>query len=68
MIDILTVLIVLLILVVPAVVLAGLGARIAAKRARLLEPETHGDDGGWPPNLPDLLKRRAGDMGPIDGD
>ena len=34
-------------------VLAGLGAKIAAKRARLVnpEPETYGDDGGRPHDL-----------------
>ncbi len=36
--DILTALIVLLIFGAPFVVLAGLGAKIAAKRARLVEP------------------------------
>ncbi len=41
--DILLVLILVLLLVVPFVVLAGLGARIAAKRARLVEPRYPGD-------------------------
>ena len=46
--DILLALILLLIVVVPFAVLAGLGARIAQRRQRLVEPETHGDQGGWP--------------------
>lgn len=47
--DILTILILFLIATMPFVLLAGLGARIAARRARLVEPETdghrHGDCG-----------------------
>ena len=34
-------------------------ARQRKLRRRPDEPETHGDDGGWPPNLPDLLKKRV---------
>ncbi len=46
--DILIVLFVLLVVAAAWAVLAGLGAKIEAKRARLVEPEMHGDDGGWP--------------------
>ena len=47
--DILLVLILVLLLVVPFVVLAGLGARIAARRARLVEPRYPGNCKAFPP-------------------
>ena len=67
--DILLVLILVLILVVPFAVLARLGARIAAKRARLVEPETQGDDGGWPIDArgyPTMLPKSMADYGPYE--
>ena len=56
--DILTALLAIGLAVVPTwLVLRWAVRAVARKRARLVKPETHGDDGGWPPNLPDLLKR-----------
>ncbi len=75
--DILLVLILVLIVVVPVVVLIALGERIAAKRQRLVEPETAGQQiiagledavahaRGEPvvsDELPTFLKRTPGDQ------
>ena len=46
--DILLPLILLAIVIVPVVVLAGLGAKIARRRGRPVEPEAQGDGGGRP--------------------
>ena len=50
--DILLAVFVILVVAAAWAGLAGLGARIAAKRARLVEPETHGDMGGMPMPAP----------------
>ncbi len=69
--DILVVLFVLLTVAAAWAVLAGLGARIAAKRQRLVEPETGqpntsskvSDTGSVEPDeLPTFLKRTSGDQ------
>ena len=67
--DILLVLILVLIVVVPFVVLAALGTRIARKQARLVQPETHGDDGGRPTDArgyPTMLPKSMAEYGPYE--
>ena len=64
--NILLAVFVVLVVAAALAVLAGLGARIAQRRQRLVEPETHGDQGGMPmPASPGdefyYARRKAGD-------
>ena len=67
--DILLALFVVLVVAAAWTVLAGLGAKIAQRRQALLEPETHGDMGGWPVNdlgYPTMFPTNLAEYGPYE--
>ena len=65
--DILLALFVVLIVAAAWAVLAGAGAKIAQRRQRLVEPETHGDDGGRPASVFDELSGHEWPKAPETG-